>query len=55
VQTGFGRSGSHFWMFEMYDVIPDIVTIGKPMGNGYPISAVVCRRDIAESFSKSGF
>jgi ethanolamine-phosphate phospho-lyase len=34
VQTGFARSGSHFWMFETYDVVPDIVTMGKPMGNG---------------------
>ena len=34
VQTGFGRSGSKFWMFEEYDVCPDIVTMGKPMGNG---------------------
>ena len=34
VQTGFARSGTHFWMFEKYGVCPDIVTMGKPMGNG---------------------
>lgn len=54
VQTGFGRAGSHFWTFQTYGVLPDIVTFGKPMGNGYPIAAVVCRREVAESFAKSG-
>ncbi|CAE7601356.1 etnppl, partial [Symbiodinium microadriaticum] len=54
VQTGFGRSGSGMWMFERHGVVPDIVTLGKPMGNGYPLSAVVCRRAIAESFAESG-
>jgi len=34
VQTGFGRAGSHFWMFETQGVVPDIVTMGKPIGNG---------------------
>ena len=47
VQTGFGRIGSHFWTFEYYGIIPDIVTIGKPMGNGFPVSAVVCTREVA--------
>ncbi len=54
VQTGFARAGSHFWMFQAYNVIPDIVTCGKPMGNGYPIAAVICRREVADSFAKSG-
>ena len=36
VQTGFGRAGSHFWMFETQGVVPDIVTMGKPIGNGHP-------------------
>lgn len=54
VQTGFARSGEHFWAFQAYGVVPDIVTIGKPMGNGYPVAAVICRREIAESFGKSG-
>jgi len=54
VQTGFGRAGSHFWTFQEYDVIPDIVTVGKPMGNGYPVAAVICRRELADSFASSG-
>ena len=54
VQTGFGRSGAHYWMFEEHDVVPDIVTLGKPMGNGYPLAAVVCRREIADVFASSG-
>jgi ethanolamine-phosphate phospho-lyase len=54
VQTGFARSGNHFWMFQEYDVIPDIVTMGKPMGNGYPVAAVVCRREVANSFAATG-
>ncbi|MBI9071806.1 MAG: aminotransferase class III-fold pyridoxal phosphate-dependent enzyme [Melioribacteraceae bacterium] len=51
VQVGFGRVGSKFWGFELYDVIPDIVTIGKPIGNGHPLAAVVCTPDIAEKFA----
>lgn len=50
VQTGFGRLGSHFWGFEKHDVVPDIVILGKPMGNGHPIGAVVVTDEIAESF-----
>ena len=50
VQIGFGRTGTHFWGFETCDVTPDIVTMGKPMGNGHPISAVITRRDIADAF-----
>ena len=52
VQTGFGRLGNVFWGYEMYDVIPDIVILGKPMGNGHPIGAVVTTDDIANSFGK---
>ena len=51
VQTGFGRLGSWFWGFEMHGVVPDIVVLGKPMGNGHPIGAVVTSSDIAASFS----
>ena len=51
VQTGFGRVGNNFWAFENQDVIPDIVTLGKPMGNGHPISAVITTREIADSFN----
>jgi 4-aminobutyrate aminotransferase-like enzyme len=51
VQTGFGRAGTHFWMFETQDVVPDIVTMGKPIGNGHPMGAVVTTREIAASFA----
>lgn len=51
VQTGFGRAGSHFWMFETQAVVPDIVTMGKPIGNGHPLGAVVTTREIAASFA----
>jgi 4-aminobutyrate aminotransferase-like enzyme/Ser/Thr protein kinase RdoA (MazF antagonist) len=51
VQTGFGRAGSHFWMFETQGVEPDIVTMGKPIGNGHPLAAVVTTREIAASFA----
>ena len=50
VQTGFGRVGSHFWAYEMYDVVPDIVILGKPMGNGHPMGAVICTDEIASAF-----
>jgi len=51
VQTGFGRAGTHFWMFETQDVVPDIVTLGKPIGNGHPLGAVVTTREIAASLA----
>ncbi len=54
IQVGFGRVGSHFWGFQTQDVVPDIVTMGKPMGNGYPVAAVVTTREIAASFDKKG-
>lgn len=50
VQTGFGRLGSVFWGFELQEVIPDIVVLGKPMGNGHPMAAVVTTDEIANSF-----
>jgi len=50
VQTGFGRVGSNFWAYELYDVVPDIVVLGKPMGNGHPIGAVVTTDEIASAF-----
>ena len=50
VQTGFGRVGEKFWGFQLHDVIPDIVTLGKPMGNGHPIGAVVCSAEISKKF-----
>ena len=50
VQIGFGRMGSHFWGFETAKVVPDIVTVGKSMGNGHPLSAVITTREIADRF-----
>ncbi len=56
VQYGFGRPGSHFWGFEMLDFEPDIVTLGKPAGNGHPLGVVVTRREILSQFnSDSGY
>lgn len=51
VQVGCGRVGSAFWGFQLHDVVPDIVTIGKPIGNGHPLAAVVCKREIADAFA----
>ncbi len=51
VQTGCGRVGSNFWGFQLHDVIPDIITIGKPLGNGHPVAAVVCTKKVADSFN----
>ena len=48
VQTGFGRMGEKYWGYELHDIIPDIITLGKPMGNGHPIGAVVCTKKISE-------
>eukprot|EP00938_MAST-03A_sp_MAST-3A-sp1_P005499 g5499.t1 len=50
VQTGFGRFGTSFWGFEQQEVVPDIVTMGKPFGNGFPLAAVVCTDEISTSF-----
>ena len=52
VQPGFGRTGHTFWGYEVDDFIPDIVTMGKPMGNGHPLAATVTRRDLVDAFSK---
>ncbi|XP_028661722.1 ethanolamine-phosphate phospho-lyase isoform X1 [Erpetoichthys calabaricus] len=56
VQVGFGRVGKHFWAFQLQgeDFMPDIITMGKPIGNGHPMSCVVTTKDIAESFLNSG-
>jgi 4-aminobutyrate aminotransferase-like enzyme len=51
VQTGCGRHGQHFWAFEEHGVVPDIVTVGKPIGNGHPLGVVVTTRAIAEAFA----
>lgn len=52
VQTGFGRLGECFWGYEMQNVVPDMVILGKPMANGHPMGAVVTTSAIAESFEK---
>jgi 4-aminobutyrate aminotransferase-like enzyme len=50
VQVGFGRLGTHFWGFETQGVVPDIVVLGKPIGNAFPLAAVVTTPEIAASF-----
>jgi 4-aminobutyrate aminotransferase-like enzyme len=54
VQPGFGRTGRNFWGFEADGLVPDIVTMGKPMGNGHPVSAVVARRELVDDFGRRG-
>ncbi len=54
VQAGHGRMGEHLWAFAHYGIRPDLVTLGKPMGNGYPVAALVTRREIAEHFPFAG-
>src|SRR5438046_287050 len=51
VQVGFGRLGTHFWGFETQGVVPDIVVLGKPIGNAFPLAAVVTTQEIADSFN----
>ncbi|XP_047425209.1 alanine--glyoxylate aminotransferase 2, mitochondrial-like [Mugil cephalus] len=53
VQTGFGRTGTHFWGFQGHDVVPDMVTMAKGIGNGFPMGAVVTTPEIAASFVKA--
>jgi 4-aminobutyrate aminotransferase-like enzyme/Ser/Thr protein kinase RdoA (MazF antagonist) len=48
VQAGFGRAGTHLWRFQDFGLAPDIVTLGKPMGNGHPVAALITRREIAD-------
>lgn len=50
VQTGYGRIGTHFYAFEEQGVVPDVVVLGKPIGNGHPLAALVTTRAIADSF-----
>ena len=51
VQVGFGRLGTHFWGFETQGVVPDIVVLGKPIGNAFPLAAVVTTKEVAASFA----
>ncbi|WP_375740772.1 aspartate aminotransferase family protein [Pseudomonas boanensis] len=53
VQSGFARTGATMWGFQRHAVQPDIVTLGKPMGNGQPIAGVVARAEVIESFGRS--
>ncbi|HET8925455.1 MAG TPA: aminotransferase class III-fold pyridoxal phosphate-dependent enzyme [Candidatus Acidoferrum sp.] len=51
VQVGFGRLGKHFWGFESQSAVPDVVVLGKPIGNGFPLAAVITTPEIANSFN----
>ncbi|TML73739.1 MAG: aminotransferase class III-fold pyridoxal phosphate-dependent enzyme [Actinobacteria bacterium] len=51
VQAGHGRTGEHLWSFAAYGITPDLVTLGKPMGNGYPVAAVIARNDLVDRFA----
>ena len=57
VQTGFGRTGTHYWGFEKYaeGTIPDMVSMAKSIGNGLPISAIACSKEVASSLKKITF
>ena len=50
VQPGFGRTGTHMWGFQRHGVIPDMVSLGKPMGNGYPVAGLVLRPEVIAAF-----
>ena len=52
VQSGFARTGDSMWGFQRHNVVPDIITMGKPMGNGYPVAGVASRLDLLEALSK---
>jgi 4-aminobutyrate aminotransferase-like enzyme len=54
VQAGHGRLGPGLWSFARHGIAPDVVTLGKPMGNGYPVAALVMRRELAEQFPYAG-
>jgi 4-aminobutyrate aminotransferase-like enzyme/Ser/Thr protein kinase RdoA (MazF antagonist) len=54
VQVGYGRGGEHLWTFAHLGARPDFVTLGKPMGNGYPVAAVLTRREIIDNFAFAG-
>jgi len=56
VQPGFARTGSHFWGFARHGLVPDLITMGKPMGNGYPMAGVAMRAEVLQRFGEqSGF
>jgi 4-aminobutyrate aminotransferase-like enzyme len=51
VQAGHGRTGQHLWAFAAHRIAPDIVTLGKPMGNGYPVAAMITRKELMDRFA----
>ncbi|MND84897.1 2,2-dialkylglycine decarboxylase [compost metagenome] len=53
VQSGFARTGEHMWGHQAHAVVPDIVTLGKPMGNGYPLAGLITYGELVESFGRS--
>jgi alanine-glyoxylate transaminase/(R)-3-amino-2-methylpropionate-pyruvate transaminase len=55
VQSGFGRTGDNFWGFEAHGIVPEIVVMAKGIGNGFPLAAVVSKREVAESVAKKFF
>ncbi len=55
VQSGFGRTGDSFWAFETHDVVPEIVVMAKGIGNGFPLGAVVAKREVAEALASKFF
>lgn len=52
VQSGFGRTGDAMWGFQRHDVVPDLVSMGKPMGNGYPVAGVAARPEVVAEFGR---
>lgn len=52
VQSGFGRTGTHFWAHEKMGIVPDVVVLGKPMANGHPVGGIVANRDILKAFQE---
>src|SRR5690606_16891893 len=53
VQAGFGRTGGQMWGFQRHELLPDIVTLGKPMGNGQPMAGVVAKPHLLEAFGRT--
>jgi 4-aminobutyrate aminotransferase-like enzyme len=51
VQPGFARTGESFWGFGRHGIVPDVVTLGKPMGNGIPVSGLLAKADVLVAFS----
>ena len=52
VQPGFGRTGDAMWGFQRHGVVPDMVTVGKPMGNGHPVAGMIARPEVLQEFGR---